>query len=462
MKKIYLTLFLLLFSTSAFAFDVCEHEKKYSQIWYVNNCDNNLLQSTYQKSKTNKLSNAPQSLKDSGVFKEIDSTKVTKYKSFHIPYRANPNLSTLQYYFYRDNFHRLPSEYTTYSVLPSNKPHEFKFDLIENKTVKKQMETKPILSYLFFEGDKIIIDEMSPKEKFGKFMNNETKLRSQSMGKSLVSYVLGHAICEGYIESIDSKISDWNLVKDTLYENHSLIDILNMASGDQKYVYDSAAILNGKVSADYRGSGADIDPVSVQTNLNLHFRNKIPSKKKYNYNVMNTNLILNYVLFKTGDEFQKILDKTFKEKAKIKYPVYFYKKNATKEQGNADPMFYATRYDYLRIAKAIMDDYQKQNCVGKYLKEIYDRRIPKNVNHDGDKGEPLFNRTKSYGGQFHLNYPGLKNKIVFGMGGYGGKAILIDVEDSRIVILHSQHFNNKEFKYSVRKLLINPIKKGFE
>ena len=416
----------------------------------------------YASEKLELLSNAPQSLIDSQIFREIDFTKATPYKSYHIPYRENPNLSTLQYYFYRDNFTRTPTEFNTYSVFPSNEPYEFKFDLIENKTVKKQMETKPILSYLFFEGDRIIIDEMSPKEKFGKFMNNETKLRSQSMGKSLVSYVLGHAICEGYIESVDSKISDWNLVKDTLYENHSLIDILNMASGDQKYVYDSAAIVNGKVSADYRGSGTDIDPVAVQTNLNLHFKNKLPSKKKYNYNVMNTNLILNYVLFKTGDEFQKILDKTFKEKAKIKYPVYFYKKNATKEQGNADPMFYATRYDYLRIAKAIMDDYQKQNCVGKYLKEIYDRRIPKNVNHDGDKGEPLFNRTKSYGGQFHLNYPGLKNKIVFGMGGYGGKAILIDVEDSRIVILHSQHFNNKEFKYSVRKLLINPIKKGFE
>ena len=157
------------------------------------------------------------------------------------------------------------------------------------------METKPILSYLFFEGDKIIIDEMSPKEKFGKFMNNETKLRSQSMGKSLVSYVLGHAICEGYIESIDSKISDWNLVKDTLYENHSLIDILNMASGDQKYVFDSAAIVNGKVSADYRGSGVDIDPVAVQTNLNLHFKNKLPSKIVLSETTMRQSLIVKNV-----------------------------------------------------------------------------------------------------------------------------------------------------------------------
>ena len=146
---------------------------------------------TYASENLKRLSNAAQSLIDSGVFKEIDFAKATKYKSYHIPSRANPNLTTLQFYFWRENFTRTPTEYNTYPVFSSNEPYEFKFDLIENKNVKKQMETKPILSYLFFEGDRIIIDEMSPKEKFGKFMNNETKLRSQSMGKSLVAYVLG-------------------------------------------------------------------------------------------------------------------------------------------------------------------------------------------------------------------------------------------------------------------------------
>ena len=52
-----------------------------------------------------------------------------------------------------------------------------------------------------------------------------------------------------------------------------------------------------------------------------------------------------------------------------------------------------------------MDDYQNDTCVGKYLKEIHKRRIPKN--YGGHKKEPEFNRTKSYGGQFHMDYPGL-------------------------------------------------------
>ena len=49
-------------------------------------------------------------------------------------------------------------------------------------------------------------------------------------------------------------------------------------------------------------------------------------------------------MFKTGDDFEKILEKTFKKKAKIKDSVIFWKvKNSSKEKGNANIMFYATR-----------------------------------------------------------------------------------------------------------------------
>ena len=105
-----------------------------------------------------------------------------------------------------------------------------------------------------------------------------------------------------------------------------------------------------------------------------------------------------------------------------------------------------------------MDDYQNDTCVGKYLKEIYKRRIPKNLTEK--KNEPANNRSKFYGGQFHMDYPGLKGKIIFGMSGYGGQAILIDMENSRIVVLNSLHYNNTKYKYNHKKLLINPIKKG--
>ena len=391
------------------------------------------------------------------ILQMIDMSKVTKYKEYHIPAEENPNLPTLQYYFYRDLYKLNPSKGSVYYVEPSATPYEFKFETIKDKKVKKQLKTKGILSYLYFEDDKIIIDEVSPKERFGKFFDNETKFRSNSMQKSLAGYVLGHAICEGYIESIDNRINDWKLVKKTLYENHKLIDLLNMSSGDQKYAYNSHILFNGK----FTGKNSIIDNAYLDNLLFNYFRNKKPSKKIYNYNVMNTKLILNYVLFKTGDDnFQKLLDKVFREKAKTEDIVYFFSIDNNPQNG-IENMFYATRFDYLRIAKAIMDDYQDNTCVGKYLKEIYERRIQKNLK-DNNRREPPYNLTKSYGGQFHLDYPGLEDKVVFGMGGYGGKAILIDVEDSRIVVVNTIHYNSSRFKYDHKKLLINPIKYGKE
>ena len=70
-------------------------------------------------------------------------------------------------------------------------------------------------------------------------MNNETKLISMSMNKSVTSYILGHAICDGYIDGVDDRnLNDWPILENSLYDNQKLINLLNMASGDQKYIYE--------------------------------------------------------------------------------------------------------------------------------------------------------------------------------------------------------------------------------
>ena len=414
-----------------------------------------LLTNVNASDLTKSLSNSPTIPFE--AFSQTEFQKAKKYGTWHVPFKVNPDIYTLRYYLFTNLFlYTPPNKYNTYSVEPSQNPYEFKFDVIEDKFVKKQLQTKGILSYLYFEDDKIIIDELSPKDRLGKFLNNETKFRSNSMGKSLASYVLGHAICEGYIDSVDSRINDWDLVKNTLYENHKLIDLLNMASGDQKHVYDSHMLENGKVNR-FDRNGVDI--YTTKARMSVFFQNTKPIKKKYNYNVINTNLVLNYVLLKTGDNFQKLLDKIFREKAKTKEIVYFSRfPRYSSLDGNALSMFHATRLDYLRIAKAMLDDYQNNTFVGKYLKEIYDRRIPKHISdHGGNRGEPMLNRHLTYyGGQFH--FP--KNKIVFNMSGFLGQHIAIDMENSRIVVVNSVHYNHSKYKYNHKKLLINPIKLG--
>ena len=145
-------------------------------------------------------------------------------------------------------------------------------------------------------------------------------------------------------------------------------------------------------------------------------------------------------------------------RVKIKHSILYGFTSGPEKNGNGHPNIMATRFDYLRIAKAILDDYQNGTCVGKYLKEIHKRRIPKKLNEE--RNEPLFGRTKSYGGQFHMDLPGLKDNVVFMMNGYGGNVILIDMENSRILVVNSLHYNNGAYKYNVKKLLLDPIKKG--
>ena len=366
-------------------------------------------------------------------------------KKRNVDYDSNPNRDTLLYYVW-DLTYGLRN---SYEVKPSKEPYEFKFNLIEDKIVKKQMKTKGILSYLYYQDGEVLIDEFSPKERLGEFLNNETKFFSMSMGKSVTSYILGHAICEGYIDGVDARVNDWPIIKDSLYHDQKLIDFLNMSNGDQKYI-DEFKSYEGRSKLD------KYEDNSISRTVSVYLKGSVKSKSIYNYNGFVTQLIINYIKHKTGDDYEKLLNKIFVDKVKIKYSILPTFSGGT-GQGKLHPNLSATRYDWLRIAKAIMDDYQNDTCVGKYLKTIYERRISKS---NRDKNEPLFGRTKTYGGQFHMDYPGLKDRVVFGMSGYGGNVILIDVEKSRIAVLNSVHYNNKKFKYNMKKLLIDPIKNG--
>ena len=365
----------------------------------------------------------------------------------NIAYHSNPNRDTLIYYLWKYSYRDRSQHLKEFK--PTNNSYDFKFNLIEDKFLKKQMKTKGILSYLYYQDGEVLIDELSPKERLGEFLNNETKFYSMSMGKSVTSYLVGHAICEGYIDGVDARVNDWPIIKDSLYHDQKLIDFLNMSTGDQKYI-DEFNSYEGRSKLD------KYEDNSISRTMSVYLKGSVKSKSIYNYNGFVTQLIINYIKHKTGDDYEKLLNKIFVDKVKIKYSILPTFSGGT-GQGKLHPNLSATRYDWLRIAKAIMDDYQNDTCVGKYLKTIYERRISKS---NRDKNEPLFGRTKTYGGQFHMDYPGLKDRVVFGMSGYGGNVILIDVENSRIVVVNSIHYNNKKFKYNMKKLLIDPIKKG--
>ena len=289
----------------------------------------------YANINTNKrLNNFYKWLYDNGHYELVEKVESEKCKSFDIGdtnwyynncdqpgYKSNldiktyrgwipeevekPNYETLLYEFFKFNIfpfvrekRRSPEKY---EVKPSSKPHKFKSNIQEDKYIDKQFQKTGLISYLRFEDGQITIDKTSPNDRFGKFISNKTILRSMSVGKSMVSYVAGHAICEGYIDSVNSILNDWPLIENTLYYDQKLIDLLNMKAGDRNYVQ----------SSDLRIKDTGFDGINhhhdIEEYMSVFKNTKKIKSTPFNYSQMATELILNYVLFKTGDDFEKIL-----------------------------------------------------------------------------------------------------------------------------------------------------------
>jgi CubicO group peptidase (beta-lactamase class C family) len=369
--------------------------------------------------------------------------------------------------------HHNPSRYDSqgyklsYTIAGSKNFYNFQSDLRKDQAVTKDIKntkTTGLRGYLLYEDGKIVIDESVELPDFIK--RNGNRLPSHSMGKSLVSYVTGHAICEGYIDSVDVKLDDWPTIKNTLYEGQSLIDLLNMTAGDENYTGARFSKSDNRIKINGIIKNVNTVPLykvmkgatQLHTKRTTSWFSETPI---YNYNALVTNTIMNYVIYKTGDDWEPLLHKVFTQHVKVKDEVHFLKVTerglystqsnlpktglGTKELGRYS--FYATRYDYLRIAKTMMDDWNNDTCAGKYLKAMYKQRIDKQHKKSvygwaRDNGYRTW-YSKSYGGQFHFDLVGLTNRKILSMVGFAGQNIHIDFDAKRIIVINTSdnHIN---------------------
>ena len=328
--------------------------------------------------------------------------------------------------------------------------YEFEFDLQTNrlsKTVEQQISDKKtgLVSYILFENNKILVDQ-----------NRKSKYRgpypSHSVGKSLVSLVTGYAMCGGYINHTVFDRIDYPTVEGTLYENQKLIHLLNMQAGDDEIIGDRIGIWDSKITKNKQS----INTIPIKTAMKRYFKgvDGLEPGKYFNYSAMTTNVIMNYVIYKTGDDWNKLLHKIFVEDAKVAKRVYFHKTLYAKKTGNRKSgeygrySFYADRYDYVRIANMIMNHWNNDTCVGKYLKTMYETRIDKGK-YEYSKFKGNFQATQSYGGQFHFDPIGLEDRIIMMLDGFAGQTVVIDFDNNRIITAHStdRHYDYYSLVY---------------
>ena len=373
---------------------------------------------------------------------------VSHSRNEELPNDVRPNDNTISLYLDRKTAHikHRQGQGRTYIVEPSGNALNFKFvPNIKSTVLEQQLSKGYILSYLFYEDGIVKYNGRAKDGRFRQDINNEMLFFTHSTGKSITSYIIGHAICEGYIDSINELI-DWPMMSKTLYQGQPLLDLLNMRAGDKHTIDEKRSHYIMGATKHHRHMG-----------LNEIARLLEGTKKrgrKLFYNNFLTDVLANYIVFKSGEKYDYLMRKVFQEKVKIAHPIY-YEKHASSSGGStkdknspdyygqpqtlASYSFLMTRMDFLRVAVAIMKDYQSDSCEGNYLKQIQSKAESWYRGRDKSRNASLWlnNYAQKYGGQFYFDFLGMKQRNIFGTEGYNGQNMLIDMDKSRIVVTNS-------------------------
>lgn len=405
MFRLWVTIVILQFLLSAAVVfadtkDVCKSEKKFSQIWYYNNCDK------------------PQGEKNT-PWKGYENLT-----SSEIPQDANPDYKILKHYLkkYIDE----SKDGNKVTIKKSKNYKEFDFNLKQDENVIKAFSDTALLSYLMYVDGQIVIDEITPKDRFGKIFKNNTLYVSNSAGKSIMSYVYGHAVCRGYVNGIYQTMN-WDILENTLYENQPIINILNMASGTQLHI-------DTKGGGTFYNSKKWANRWSINDLAKEELKNTKPGINKYHYANLNTNVFASYVMATMGKkEYKKMLNDIFQNKIGIQYNVVMKQPSQSKKSDLSMTYgMHLTRYDYMRVAVAMLNDWNNNTCEGQYLKSLYENRIVKN---DGINKKHAHSNATHYAGQFHT----YADKQIFIIDGFAGQTITIDFENNKIVSTMAIH-----------------------
>ena len=383
----------------------------------------------------------------SNTYSETNNAKKEKANSHggahELPESARPNDATISLFEFRKKtfIDRRRIQGRLYTVPPKGNAKKFTYEKnISSSKVDKQLSKGFLLSYLFYDNGVIKYDGKAKKGRFKDDITNKTLFYTHSTGKSITSYIVGHAICDGYISSID-EIIDWPLMENTLYHGQPLRNLLNMAAGDKHVVNKSSNRFMGS-SEHHRDMGLDT--------IALLLQGTTAKENKVFYNNALADIIANYIVFKSGKDYDKLMKKVFQDKIKIGNEIAYEKHGQTRKykkiaKYNGSPQtlasysYYMTRLDFLRFAEAMMKDYQNETCVGNYLRESQQQAKKWFKYRPTRKNAQwyLHNFSKKYGSQFYFDFQGLKKRNIIGTEGYNGQNILIDLDNSRIVVTNS-------------------------
>ena len=282
--------------------------------------------------------------------------------------------------------------------------------------LRKQLERKSVLSLFYYDGKSIRYDWRRQD------IDEDLPIIGMSMSKSITSYLLGKALCDERIDSLDDSMGKYvPALNDTFYGEVRIRDALDMASGDKK--------LYAKTS---REPGSDwkryaIPVVMEKTPILDAMRGlgmRKPSKNEFAYRNANTDAVAMVISAVSPEGLGQFAARVLAEEAGFKYPsMYLADDNSA---AMASGFFYATRSDWLRAAVRIGEEFKSEGCIGDYLRSAITESVPLGFSDE----------YRRYGKFFWVDSKSSKIKHVT-MKGHGGQRAYIDVENGRVLLIHA-------------------------
>ena len=308
-------------------------------------------------------------------------------------------------------------------IRPGSSPRELIVEAEKlPRTITAEIKNSSIFSFLYYDGQQIKYDWKH------KDVTESMPIYGFSMSKSITSYLLGKAFCDGRIGSLNDEIGEYaKELEGTFYGDVKLINALNMTSGDRR-LYPSS-----KIRSDWNSYVIPIanDRASVQDTIRS-LGNPKPSAKNFSYMNANTDSIASVVAAVSPKGFDEFASKALADDAGFKYPSYFL------ADPNGSPLgfayFMAARTDWLRAAIKIGEDYHSHECIGDYLRSAKAKSVKTNQSKDNYSRYGKF----FWSGRRHPKFQHLA------MQGHGGIRGLIGLEQGRVITFHSIRNDFKE------------------
>ena len=128
----------------------------------------------------------------------------------------------------------MPTKFQTQIIPPSPSPGITVSKANTYPAIRDVFENSNLLSVMYFDGESISANELD--------QNNfapEQRMYSMSLSKSFVGYLIGHALCDGFISSLRDPIDKYvPETTGTVYEGVPLQDMVNMSAGDRSFLGD--------------------------------------------------------------------------------------------------------------------------------------------------------------------------------------------------------------------------------